>query len=85
MASMNFRSRRFLAVSNIPLLADNLGGVANDTLQAIPDVAGDPLTAILLATDLTTNVLPAIRNDLTDLSSKVNSVITALRNAGIMS
>lgn len=65
-------------------LTDNSGGTADNTIQAIPDPADAPLTADALRDDLVANALPAIRNDIADLTAKVNALRTALRSIGGM-
>jgi hypothetical protein len=68
--------------SAIASLTDNSAGTANDTIQAIPDPADTPASADALRDDLVTNVLPAIRNDIADLTAKVNAILAALRGTG---
>lgn len=68
----------------IVALTDNTGGTANDTLQAIPDPADTPLTADALRDDIAANILPAIRNDLADLTAKVNEMRSKLATLGLV-
>ena len=53
------------------VLADNSGGSANDTIQALAD-------GTTYANDVA-----AIRNNFSDLAAKVNQIIAALKAAGI--
>ncbi len=53
------------------VLADNSGGTANDTIQALAD-------GTTYANDVA-----AIRNNFSDLATKVNQIIAALKAAGI--
>lgn len=56
----------------VAALTDNSAGTANDTLQALAD-------GTTYATDVA-----AIRNNFADLAAKVNAILTALKNAGLM-
>lgn len=53
-------------------LTDSTGGTANTTLAAIPDPTDSPASADALRDELTTNVLPKIRDALADLAAQVN-------------
>lgn len=65
-------------------LTDNSGGIANDTVEAIPDPADAPADADALREDLVANAFPAIRNDIAGLTAKVNKALTVLRTMGFM-
>jgi hypothetical protein len=65
-------------------LTDNSGGVANDTLEVIPNPADAPVTADDLREDLVANVIPAIKNDLADLAAKINAILNALQLYGLV-
>lgn len=65
-------------------LTDNSGGTANDTIQALPDPADAPATADALRDDLVANLIPALRNDIADLTAKVNTCLTVLRTFGFI-
>jgi hypothetical protein len=52
-------------------LTDSSGGTANDTLQAVGATNGGDVSA-------------AINNNFADVSAKINGILTALRNAGIL-
>jgi hypothetical protein len=67
------------SASGIAALVDNTAGVADGTLQAIPDPADTPASADALRDDITNNVLPAIRNDLADIAAKVNALVAAAK------
>jgi predicted RecA/RadA family phage recombinase len=61
-----------------------LAGTANDVSQAITDPADSPATADALRDDIVANALPAIRNNLADQGTKINAILAALRQAGIL-
>lgn len=65
-------------------LTDNSGGTADDTIQALPNPADAPATADALRDDLVANLLPALRNDIADLTAKVNTCLTVLRTFGFI-
>lgn len=56
----------------VAALTDNSAGTANDTVQALAD-------GTTYATDVA-----AIRNNFADLAAKINAILTALKNAGLM-
>jgi len=68
--------------SAINTLTGGTGGAASDALQVIPDPADSPATADALRDDLVANVLPTIRNDIADVTAKVNAMLAALRGVG---
>lgn len=70
--------------SAIATLTDNSAGTANDTIQAMADPTDTPATADALRDDLVANLLPALRNNIADLTAKVNAITAALRGAGII-
>ena len=65
-------------------LTDNSAGAATDTLQACPDPGDTPITADALRDDIVANLLPAIRNNFADLAAKMNTVISRLREPGVI-
>jgi hypothetical protein len=65
-------------------LTDNSGGTANDTVQALTDPGDSPATADALRDDLVANLIPELRNNFADVTAKVNDVLTALRNLGLI-
>lgn len=68
----------------ITSLTDSTGGTANNTVQALTDPADAPLLADNLRDDLVANLIPELRNNFADLTAKVNSIITVLRNHGLI-
>lgn len=54
-------------------LTDNIGGTTGTTLAAIPDPADTPLTADSLRDDITSNILPVLRNILSSLALQHNN------------
>lgn len=71
--------------STITSLTDNSSGSANNTIQAMADPTDTPASADALRDDLVAVLLPAIRNNVADLAAKINEILVALRNAGILS
>lgn len=63
-------------------LTDNSAGTANSTVQAMANIAGADAAAIV--TDVNTNLLPAVRNNIADLVANQNAILAALRAAGII-
>jgi len=59
-------------------------GTANGVTEAIPNPADAPATADALRDDLVANALPAIRNNIADVGTRLNEVIAALKQAGVM-
>jgi hypothetical protein len=70
--------------SAIPSLTDNSGGTANDTVQALTDPVDTPLTADILRDDLVANLIPELRNNYADIAAKINTILTTLRNHGLI-
>ena len=70
--------------SAIAALVDNSAGTANDTIEAIPNPTDTPATADALRDDLVAVLIPALRNNLADLTAKVNAITAALCGAGII-
>ena len=65
-------------------LTDSSGGTANNTVQALTDPADTPLLADTLRDDLVANLIPELRNNFADLAAKINTIITVLRNHGLI-
>lgn len=63
--------------SAITDLTDNSGGTADSTVEAMPAAQATPSGA-------TAAELTAINNNFAELSAKLDSVLTALRNANII-
>ena len=80
MAIRHTRGR--LKTIGVASLVDNTVGAVNSTLQAIPNPGGTLITDLI--TDLTTNTVPALRNNFADLAAKVNVIIVALKANGIL-
>lgn len=74
------------AGTQVSAIADLAGtvGTADDTLTAVPVPADTPATADALRDDIATNVIPAINNNLADLQAKLNGILAALRDVGIV-
>jgi hypothetical protein len=68
----------------IASLTDSTGGTANNTVQALTDPVDSPLTADALRDDLVANLIPELRNNYADLTAKINTILTALRNHGLI-
>lgn len=68
------------AIDALVALTDNSGGTANNTVEVVP--AATAATTDTSAASLTsTNAsLTAIKNDIADLTAKVNAVIAALQS-----
>lgn len=66
-----------LAGTAIAALTDNSGGTANTTLEAIPDPTDTPASADALRDNLVATTLPAIRNNIADLTAAINALRTA--------
>jgi predicted RecA/RadA family phage recombinase len=62
----------------------NAGAAGNGVTQAITDPAAAPGTATILRDDLFNNALPAIRNNIADVGKKLNDVLAALRQRGVI-
>ena len=59
-------------------LTDNSAGTADTTVQAMANVSGGNVSALI--TDINTNLLPAIRNNIADLTAQVNAIQVDLLN-----
>lgn len=66
---------RTIANPTAATLTDNSGGTANTTIQAMADPTDAPGTADALRDDLVANLLPALRNNIADLTAQVNALI----------
>lgn len=64
--------------ASVTALTDNSAGTANNTIQAMPDPADAPATADALREDIVTNIMPAIRNNIADITAKLNEIIALL-------
>lgn len=70
---------------------DNTGATPNDTIENVPAASGDAggaatvSAASAVATVASVNTaLTAIENDLADLAAKVNTILTVLRDHGLI-
>jgi hypothetical protein len=59
-------------------LTDNSAGVADQTVQAMPDPADTPASADALRDDLVLNFTPAVRNNVAELADEINKLVTDL-------
>ena len=80
--SLELNGTKYTPPGAITSLIDSTTGVVNNTVEAIPDPTGALVTDLI--TSLTSSVLPAVRNDLADLTSKVNEILVVLRNNGMI-
>jgi hypothetical protein len=78
-----FDRRTFVPQEAPAVLVDNSAGAADDTIQAIPNPAEAPASADALRDDLVANTLPAIRNNVADLTAKVNALLAILAAHGL--
>jgi len=60
-----------------------VAGTANTTLEAMPNPTDTPADADALRDDIVANLLPPLRNNIADLATAVNTLRTALINAGL--
>lgn len=60
-------------------LLDLTAGVADTTLQALPNPAAAPATPTALRDDIVNNLLPVLRNNFADIAAKLNAVIATIR------
>lgn len=65
-------------------LINSTAGTYDGTLEALPDPTDSPASADVLRDDLASILLPALRNNFTDLFTQLAAVRTALVNAGLM-
>ena len=54
--------------------ATAVAGSANNTLEAMPDPADTPADADALRDDITTNLLPPLRNNIADICTQINAL-----------
>jgi hypothetical protein len=62
----------------LTVLTDNSAGTADNTIAAMPDPADAPASADALREDFVTNIMPPLRNNIADLTAKVNALIALL-------
>lgn len=75
----------------ITSLTDNTGATANDTIENVPAASGDGggLAGVSAAANVATvssvnTALTAVENDIADLTAKVNTILSRLREPGII-
>lgn len=59
-------------------ITDNIGGIINNILDAIPDPADSPVDADALRDDLVANTLPEIRNALSTIAARLIDIRTII-------
>lgn len=81
---VGFYTTAGVAQQSLTALTDNSGGTANNTVQALTDPADSPVDADALRDDLVANLIPELRNNIADLTAKVNALRTVLLNLGLV-
>lgn len=83
--------KRLTSNAAITPLTNQIGGTPDNTIQSPPSASGDDggtasvSSAANVATVASVNAaLDVIRADLSDLTAKVNTILGALQNAGII-
>lgn len=67
------------ALASITVLTDNSGGAtANNTIEAVPAATAAVTDTTAASLTSTNTSLTAIKNDIADLTAKVNAIINAL-------
>jgi hypothetical protein len=66
------------AITGITALTDNSGGTANNTIEAVPAATAADTDTSAASLASTNTALTAIKNDIADLTAKLNAVIAAL-------
>jgi hypothetical protein len=66
------------AITGITALTDNSGGTANNTVEAVPAATAADTDTSAASLASTNTALTAIKNDIADLTAKLNAVIAAL-------
>lgn len=70
------------AQAAIVSLTDNSAGAADNTVEALPNPTDAPGTADALRDDLVAVFIPALRNNVADLTAKVNAILAVMRTKG---
>lgn len=65
-------------------LTDNSAGTANDVIEALPNPTDSPATADALRDDLVAVFIPALRNNIADLTAKVNAILPTGAQPGVI-
>lgn len=66
-------------VAAIVALTDSTGGTADNTVAAVPAATAATTDTTAASLTSTNTALTAIKNDLADLTAKVNTIIAALK------
>lgn len=66
------------ALASVTVLTDNSGGTANDTVEVVPAATAASTDTSAASLTSTNAALTAIKNDIADLTAKVNAIINAL-------
>lgn len=67
------------AVVALVALTDNSGGTANNTVEVVPAATAATTDTSAASLTSTNAALTAIKNDIADLTAKVNAIIAALK------
>lgn len=67
------------AVVALVSLTNNSGGTANDTVEVVPAAVAATTDTSAASLTSTNTALTAIKNDIADLTAKVNAIIAALK------
>lgn len=67
------------AVAALVALTNNSGGTANDTVEVVPAATAATTDTSAASLTSTNAAITAIKNDIADLTVKVNAVIAALK------
>lgn len=73
------------AASSITKFTISTGGSPGDTLAAIPNPTDSPASADALRDDITTNIIPILKDSINSLGKKINDLIDGLKATGQMS
>ena len=66
-------------------LTDNSGGTADDTVAAVPAATAASTDTSAASLTSTNTALTAIKNDIADLTAKINAIINTLSDVGVFS
>lgn len=68
----------YAAAAALTALTDNSGGTADNTIAAVPAATAATTDTSAASLASTNTALTAIKNDIADLTAKVNAIIAAL-------
>lgn len=74
-----------LSPSGLTNLTDGASGVVDNTLQGLPDPTDGLLTTDALRDEIVVNLLPPLRNNLTDIVNKINQISNILKQHNLLS